>query len=154
MPQNLKQKPRFIPPVYFFLFLFLMIVLHFILPVKILFHAPGSYAGFLLLAAGAALALWARLLFRIRNIPVRPGEELKDLELSGPYRFTRNPMYLGMTLILLGGSVALGSLTSFLGPIAFWSVINVIFIPFEERKLETTFGQRYLDFKNKVRRWL
>ena len=90
----------------------------------------------------------------MKNLPLKPGDALTALETSRPYRFTRNPMYLGMTLVLLGGSLGLGSLTAFVGPAAFWTVINSIFIPFEEKKLEGTFGPQYLDYKRSVRRWL
>ena len=131
-----------------------MIVFHFLFPVKMIIQAPYSYLGVLLILGGFSLTSWARELFRMKDLPVRPGEELKDMVLSGPYCFSRNPMYLGMTLVLLGGSVGLGSLTSFLGPVAFFIVINLIFIPFEEQKLGSTFGARYLAYKNKVRRWL
>jgi len=147
-------KPRIIPPVYFFLFLSLMIALHFFFPVKKVVMPPYSCTGFLLIALGLAVAAWARLLFKARDLPVRPGEDLKDIETSGPFRFTRNPMYLGMTVVLLGGSIGFGSLTAFLCPLAFFVVINLIFIPFEERKMEATFGKKYLEYKHRVRRWL
>ncbi|MFA6599498.1 MAG: isoprenylcysteine carboxylmethyltransferase family protein [Candidatus Omnitrophota bacterium] len=142
-----------IPPVYFCGFLGLSIVLNFMWPVALIFHAPYSYAGALLIVFGFVLMSWARRLFKREGMPVRPGEELTNLAVSGPYRFTRNPMYAGLTLILMGGSMGLGSLAAFLGPIGFWTVIHCFFIPFEEKKLEDAFGEKYLEYKRKVRRW-
>lgn len=107
-----------------------------------------------MIVAGMVLAAWARVLFKRKGIPVRPGEDMTELETSGPYGFTRNPMYLGMTSILLGESFLLGSLAAFAGPLAFWAVINFMFIPFEEGRLEDTFGQEYLEYKRRVRRWV
>jgi protein-S-isoprenylcysteine O-methyltransferase Ste14 len=63
-------------------------------------------------------------------------------------------MYLGMTLILVGIALALGSLTPWLViPVFIWQ-ITVRFIAAEERKLEATFGNSYLEYKRRVRRWL
>jgi protein-S-isoprenylcysteine O-methyltransferase Ste14 len=147
-------KLKIIPPVYFCASLIFSIILHFTLPLVRLVEPPYSYAGILLMALGFALTSWARRLFEIKNMPVRPGEALTTLETSGPFRFSRNPMYLGLVMVLLGGAIGLGSLTAFVGPAAFWAVIRFLFIPFEERKLEETFGQKYLDYKKTVRRWL
>ncbi|MGH8742056.1 MAG: methyltransferase family protein, partial [Burkholderiales bacterium] len=71
-----------------------------------------------------------------------------------PYRFTRNPMYLGMSGALLGAAVYLGSLTPFVVVPAFMALLADRFIAPEEAFLERAFGQAYLDYKARVRRWL
>ncbi|MDE2027906.1 MAG: isoprenylcysteine carboxylmethyltransferase family protein [Candidatus Omnitrophica bacterium] len=147
-------KPGFIPPVYFFIFALLSIVLNFLFPVARIVPPSYSYFGIFIIIAGFAFGTWANRLFKMKKIPTRPGEELTQLETSGPFRITRNPMYLGFTTVLLGAGVGLGSLTAFVGPVGFWLAINSIFIPFEEKKLEDKFGNKYLDYKRQVRRWI
>jgi len=93
-------------------------------------------------------------LFKKKSTTVKPFQETTSLIINGPFRFTRNPMYIGMVAILLGEAMLFGSLLTFIGPIAFYLIISWIFIPFEEGSLEGTFGQEYLDYKKKVRRWL
>ena len=72
----------------------------------------------------------------------------------GPYRFTRNPMYLGMAGILLGVAIYVGSLTPFIVIPAFMALIQERFILPEEQKLEEAFGADYLAFKARIHRWL
>ena len=74
--------------------------------------------------------------------------------LEGPYKFTRNPMYLGMAGILLGAAVYMGSITPFVVIPAFMALITERFIVPEEAKLEAAFGGQYLEYKKRVRRWL
>ncbi|MDE1921715.1 MAG: isoprenylcysteine carboxylmethyltransferase family protein [Candidatus Omnitrophica bacterium] len=145
---------KIIPPVYFCISLFLSIVLNYAAPVAPIIVFPYTCSGFVVMWLGFVLLGLARRLFKINNIPLRPGEEVAVLLVGGPYKFTRNPIYLGFTIILIGASISLGTLTSWAGPIAFWLVINSIFIPFEEKKLESAFGKRYIEYKQKVRRWL
>ena len=63
-------------------------------------------------------------------------------------------MYLGMVIILTGVAVLLGSITPFLVPAGFFITMNVVFIPDEERAMEETFGEQFLDYKKRIRRWL
>ncbi|MGD8385312.1 MAG: isoprenylcysteine carboxylmethyltransferase family protein, partial [Lysobacterales bacterium] len=84
-------------------------------------------------------------------VPFSPATTLVT---GGLYRYTRNPMYLGMTLMLLGMALLLGSVTA-LAPVAgFARVIHKRFVLPEEAFLEKAFGQAYLDYKLRVRRWL
>ena len=73
---------------------------------------------------------------------------------SGVFRFTRNPMYMGFTLILFGAAVLFGTLSPFLVIPFFMALIERRFIRTEEKMLELKFGQAYLDYKKKVRRWI
>jgi protein-S-isoprenylcysteine O-methyltransferase Ste14 len=63
-------------------------------------------------------------------------------------------MYLGMTVILLGSAVLLGSISALIPPILFAVMMQFIYIPLEESNLKKTFGPEYLDYSKKVRRWL
>ena len=73
---------------------------------------------------------------------------------SGPYRFTRNPMYLGMTTALTGVAILLGTLTPFLLIPLFAAWIDFRFISREETMLVGTFGEEYERFRREVRRWI
>ena len=77
-----------------------------------------------------------------------------SLVIVGVYKLTRNPMYLGLSLVLLGWAVFLWSAWALLGPIVFIAYISRFQIAPEERVLATLFGAEYSAYKAKVRRWL
>ena len=117
-------------------------------------RAVAIAVGAAIAAAGVACVVSARVLFhRTGQNPV-PWKPTPELILAGPYRFTRNPMYLGMAGILLGAAVLMGSLTPFIVIPGFMALIAERFIVPEEAKLEAAFGREYLDYKARVRRWL
>ncbi|MFN7941637.1 MAG: isoprenylcysteine carboxylmethyltransferase family protein [Thermoanaerobaculia bacterium] len=107
-----------------------------------------------IVTAGALLALWADLAFRrvgTTPIPFRP---TTALAFAGPYRFTRNPMYLGMAIAQAGAAVLVDSVwVLVLLPLSVW-VIRRAVIDKEEAYLERKFGEPYREYKTKVRRWL
>ncbi len=80
--------------------------------------------------------------------------ESSALTTSGPFRISRNPMYLAMVIWLVGLSVLLGSLTAFLFPILLFLAANFLIIPPEERNMEQMFGEQYAKYRRHVRRWL
>jgi protein-S-isoprenylcysteine O-methyltransferase Ste14 len=71
-----------------------------------------------------------------------------------PYTFTRNPMYLGITIVLFGFAVFFSSVVMLIAPIGFLLVIDRMAIPLEEQNMERLFGTSYFDYKTRVRRWL
>lgn len=145
---------KILPPTYFFIYLLLAIGLHFVLPVKKLIGTPYNYIGILLIGSGIWLNLWSDRLFKTKQTTVKPFEKSDSLIEEGPFVFSRNPMYLGMVIILLGVAVLLGSIMLFIISVAFFILIRVIFIPQEETALEETFGQGFIEYKKRVRRWL
>jgi protein-S-isoprenylcysteine O-methyltransferase Ste14 len=90
---------------------------------------------------------------RTTTSPIKP-EAATSLVASGVYRFTRNPMYLGLGFVLLAWAVFLSSAWAFLGPIAFVLYINRFQIAPEERVLSKLFGSTFAEYQSKVRRWL
>jgi protein-S-isoprenylcysteine O-methyltransferase Ste14 len=113
----------------------------------------------LLLAAGLgvaalAVALPALLGFRRAGTHVEPWKPSGVLVVEGPYRFTRNPMYLGMTLLYLGVAAAAGGLATLLLLAPLLVLVRYGVIGREERYLEARFGQPYRDYKARVRRWI
>jgi protein-S-isoprenylcysteine O-methyltransferase Ste14 len=143
-----------IPPVYFLVALLLMAFFHNAAPGARLLEAPYRYGGIVLMAIALGLVVWAAALFRRAGTSIRPHLPSTSLVLAGPYRFTRNPMYLGMAGILLGVAVYMGSITPFIVIPAFMALIGERFIVPEEAKLEAAFGRAYRDYKARVRRWL
>ncbi len=117
---------------------------------------PPSLArplGGLMIALGL-LAIPALLAFRRARTHPEPWKPTSALVTSGPYRFSRNPMYLGMTLLYLGITTWQNVAWPLLAlPLVGW-VLHVGVIVREERYLEMLFGQEYLDYRRRVRRWL
>jgi protein-S-isoprenylcysteine O-methyltransferase Ste14 len=105
---------------------------------------------------GVAFSGTAAVLFSQANTtrnPLRP-TTASALVRSGAYKFSRNPMYLGLLLLLLGWAAALSSVASLLGPVAFAAYITRFQIKPEERALAALFGAEYADYEQRVRRWL
>ena len=118
---------------------------------------PGGLAlAVALAAAGLALELWGLWVFRRHHTtpnPLAPGRARTVVQ-SGPYRFTRNPMYLGVALQLLAWCIYLGSPLSLLALAAFVAYITRFQILPEERALARNFGEPYAQYLRRVRRWL
>jgi protein-S-isoprenylcysteine O-methyltransferase Ste14 len=111
--------------------------------------------GLVPLAAGIALALWGQRQFAKAGTGLVPGTEITTFVRSGPYRFTRNPMYLGMTIALVGVALLFGSLTGLLVPPAFMFVIKRNFIRHEEAMLRHAFGdEAWTEYSRSTRRWI
>ena len=132
----------------------LAIVLNFILPIGVIIQVPYTYLGLFFILFGISINLWCEVLFHKRKTTVNPSGSPCSLIVSGPFRISRNPIYLGMTLILLGIAIFLGTLVTFLLPLVFWAIMETMFIPTEEKNLEKAFGKEYEDYKRKVRRWI
>ena len=118
---------------------------------------PGRLAvAGLLVAAGVAVALAGVVAFRRSRTTVNPlrPETASSLVSSGIYRYTRNPMYLGMALVLLGWGVWLSNPASLIGLFAFVAYMNRFQIGPEERALAALFGEAFADYQARVRRWI
>ena len=110
--------------------------------------------GLLLVAGGVLISAFAAGLFRARKTVLDPHGEASAFVVEMPYTFTRNPMYLGTTLVLFGFAVFFSSVVMLLAPIAYVVMVDRMVIPLEEHKLEQIFGSQYSDYKTRVRRWL
>ncbi|MBN2301467.1 MAG: isoprenylcysteine carboxylmethyltransferase family protein [Lentisphaerae bacterium] len=129
-------------------------VLHFLLPLQQLLKFPWRLVSILPLLTGIALNLSADQIFKRYNTTVKPFEKSNALITSGVFRITRNPMYLGMTLILLGIALLMGSITPYLVVIAFPILVDHWFISPEEKLLENTFGDQFRQYQRQIRKWI
>lgn len=142
------------PPVYFVLLLLFSIAAHFLFPLMDVIHFPVSWIGLPLVVIGALLNIWSSRLFKENSTTEIPTERPTSFVHEGPFRFTRNPMYLGGVLVLLGAAFLSGTVMTFLSPLVFLAVMQVMFIPREEENMKKAFGKRYLDYTKRVRRWV
>jgi protein-S-isoprenylcysteine O-methyltransferase Ste14 len=145
--------PKIIPPVYFIGALAVMLLLHRLIPGPRWVGFPWRYVGLGLIVAAAWAGIGGTRLFAKHGTTIRPFEEPSVLMVEGPYRYSRNPLYLSLLLTLAGIAFLLGSVTPFLVlPLFAWAVGNR-FIRKEETLLERRFGEEYLAYKGRVRRW-
>lgn len=113
-----------------------------------------SGAGAALATAGLAWAAWAGWQLRTAGTPVAPGAPPRVLVEEGPYRFSRNPMVLGVAAVLAGLPLALQlPLLAATAPAYLW-LARRVFIPAEEARLHRHFGGWYSDYAAQVRRWV
>jgi len=146
-----------IPPVIqFLIFGLLMWGIAMLLPVLDLSLRLFEYAGSTLIAAGVMLLIFALIAFaRARTTvnPVEP-EQANTLVTTGLYQISRNPMYLAMALILLGGALRVGNIGAFIAPTLFVWAITMFQIKPEERALQSIFGEDFTAYRQQTRRWL
>lgn len=145
---------RPLPPILALLYLFVALGLHYLLPSMKIISSPYRFLGIVLVAGALSLIGWAVRVFEQHGTTHKIHETPTVLVVTGPYRVSRNPMYVGISCILLGIAGFVGTLPVFLAPLAFLLTMNAVCIPREERTLERIFGQAYLDYTDRVRRWL
>jgi protein-S-isoprenylcysteine O-methyltransferase Ste14 len=119
---------------------------------------PGTWIrlGWGLMAIAPIAPVAAFVEFRRANTTVNPHkpESASRLVTSGVYRWTRNPMYLGLSILLWGWAIELGTLSAFMGPLLFVAVIQHVQIRPEEHALRMRFGKDYETYCGRVNRWL
>ena len=146
---------RIRPPALYLSAIVLGVVLHWLWALG---FAPGSSlriaAGVAVICGGVAILGSALFIFRRTGQHPDPRTPTPTIARSGPYRFTRNSMYLGMSLVQLGIGVALGNAWVVLLLVPLVVLIHYRAILPEERYLEDKFGGEYASFKASVRRWI
>lgn len=145
---------KVMPTTWFLGFLILIIVLHFLIAEKRIILFPFNQFGWLLVLSGILLNLWTDNLFKKYKTTVKPHLKPSIFISNGPFRICRNPMYLGMILILLGTTVLLKSVVLLMLPLVFGCIIHIFYIRKEEPNMLEKFGNEYLQYKKKVRSWI
>lgn len=107
-----------------------------------------------LIVGGFALALWSAFWFWRKSTAIEPRRTPTSLIVEGPYKLSRNPIYSGMALVLLGFSLLLGAVSGFVGPVGFVLIITKRFIENEEAVLRQEFGEAAETYIRATRQWL
>lgn len=148
---------RIPPPTFFAAAYFVAYLLHRVAPVAILGprSAPLRLSlGWALVIAGLSLMAWAGFTFARARTSVMPIRPARVLVRAGPYRWSRNPMYLGLTIAYVGGTLLMNSAWPMLLLPAVLISVSVLVIRREERYLHGAFGDEYREYTSRVRRWL
>lgn len=143
-----------LPPLWFGLGLGIAWLLAAYLPLLRLFGPALQAAGAMLVLAGLALIGWAALWFWRKKTTIEPHHAPTVLIVEGPYRLSRNPIYLGLLAILTGVVLWLGALSAVPVPFAFAAILTRRFVEPEEAALRRAFGADAERYLAATRRWL
>jgi protein-S-isoprenylcysteine O-methyltransferase Ste14 len=145
---------RLSPPRIYQGFILLMVVIYLLMPATRVILFPVNLLGIPVFVVGAWLAVAARKQFVAHQTPVPFSDNTNFLHTDGLYRFTRNPMYLGITIGLLGVALIFSSYLNFIFPLLFMIWMDRFYIAREEQVLLSQFGEQYTEFRKRVRRWI
>jgi protein-S-isoprenylcysteine O-methyltransferase Ste14 len=106
-----------------------------------------------LTAAGLVIMITGWWQFRQRGVLICPTAPTDYLIQDGVYRWTRNPMYLGIVSMLFGIAAWTGALSCYVAAAGFFLVMDRLFCPYEETKLRNAFGAEYVEYRLRTRRW-
>ena len=156
MDEDLKDRPavnkHIHPPIVAFFYIVLAVLLGRFIPTP--FPHYLRMLGLGLIVAGLLLGVGAFHEFRKAHTTLDPHGSVAALVTEGPYQFTRNPIYLGFALMVVGFPLNAGSYSGIVVAPLFMFTLNYLVIEKEEAYLEGKFGQAYTDYRSRVRRWL
>ncbi len=153
-----KTKPsstrQLISPVLASICLALMVLLHWLCPVALLIRSPFNLTGLLTSGLGLMICFAGHQQFKKVGTTLYPFSQPGKLVTGGLFRYTRNPMYLGLTTFLTGVWLLLGSLSPGILAIAFLLIADRWYIAYEERQLLAVFGSEYSAYQARTPRWI
>ncbi len=142
------------PPRIAALLMLFTVTLYYFSPTETILYIPYKLIGSISIINGFTIMMWAWFQFQKAETAVCPTDETAALVTNGAYRICRNPMYLGMLFMLIGIAFFMGAVQAFFAPTAFFIIMDKVFIPYEEEKLQKGFGDRYAGYMKRTRRWL
>jgi protein-S-isoprenylcysteine O-methyltransferase Ste14 len=145
---------QILPTTYLLIALIVMLIFHFVIPVITLIPLHWNLLGLIPLVIGILINIVADGSLRLADTTVKPFQESTALITNSVYSFSRHPMYLGFVVLLSGVTILLGSLSPWVIIPIFALLMEVVFIRVEERMLEKKYGNTWLAYKKKVRRWI
>ena len=145
---------QILPPTYLFASLVLVTVLWLLVPGPTVLPEPWNLIGIVLVVLGIVLNVAGDAQFKRVKTAMNPFGAPTALVTSGPFRWSRNPMYLGMFLLVLGVGILLGHATPLVASVLLFLALNFRFVAQEELTMAARFGGDYLRYKAHVRRWL
>ncbi len=145
---------RLIPPVLFLALLLALVPLYAFHPASFVMRQDMAMPWDVPLAIGAAILMWAFLHFKKKHAEIHTFRQPRSLITDGPFRFSRNPMYLGFTALLLAAAFYVNTWCALLAPLAFLLTAKFWYVPHEEHRMRASFGAAYDDYAWKTRRWI
>ena len=146
--------PRIPPPGFFLAGIIIMILLNSYAPIERWLDYPWRYLGIVLIVPGFCLGLGCGIFFRKLGTNPKPGAKATLIVTKGPIRFSRNPMYLSLNIMLIGVAILLGTFSPLIVIPLFFFFVHTQFVLREEKLMEEWFGEPYLEYKRKTPRWL
>jgi protein-S-isoprenylcysteine O-methyltransferase Ste14 len=143
-----------LPPKLLLLSIAVSVISHYLFPVLYFIGFPTNLFGFLIVGIGWILCIWSQNVIESHGTAMHCQKKPTMLVTTGPFRFSRNPFYLGYLIITVGVAIMLGSISGFVGPLLFVVLINSKVIPKEENILQQIFSESYTKYRQEVRRWL
>jgi len=143
-----------LPPLLYGIAFAIVLGLHWLQPAPILAHAIALWLGLALLALGVGIALWGKKAMQAAGTNVNPSLPTTAIVTSGPFRFSRNPLYVALTLLFLGLTLAVNTWWGIVVLVPLLVLMHYGVILREERYLEQKFGESYRQYRSSVRRYL
>jgi protein-S-isoprenylcysteine O-methyltransferase Ste14 len=140
------------PPLVFLAALVIGCFLNWLHPLQL--PLPLHIAGGILILAGVTFGLWGIHAFHRAGTAVRPDLPVTALVTDGPFQYTRNPLYMGLTTIYVGIALSSGVLWFLVTLLPVLGIVHWKIVRREEQFLEAKFGEVYRDYKTRVRRWV
>ena len=153
-PQDVANPGLIRPPFVYFASIVLGLLLHLVWPTPFVPRSVSTPIGATITVLAVALFVFAARAMRAAGTPVPGNRPTTAIVRTGPYRFTRNPIYLAFSLLQLGLSCWVNSLALLITLIPAVALMGFVVIPSEERYLQARFLSEYAAYKASVRRWL
>lgn len=142
------------PPMYFILAIVLSLIFYFVFPqFNSISYPHNLIGGIFLLLVGFYWIMKPHLNLEKHQTPEK-FHQSTCVVTSGLYQYSRNPMYLGFVIFLMGFGFFLGNIVAITPSFLFFFIMDAMFIPYEEEKMQKELGEKYLKYKKKVRKWL
>jgi len=145
---------KILPPTYLLISILVMVDLGLVFPIPRVIPPFWNLLGLLPVAFGVLLNLVADRAFQQAHTTVKPFSQSSSLVTEGVYQISRNPMYLGFALVLIGIAILLRSLVPYLVIALFVLLIDRVFIRVEEKMLADQFGGQWEAYRKQTRRWI
>lgn len=144
----------FIPPILVGLLILFCAAMGLVFDCPALLPAPFPYLGILFIVIGGGLLVSGAAQFKKVQTNIHTFKDPNQLVTSGPFRFTRNPMYLGFLCVLIGVALMFNTLVGLIVIPVFFLAAQFWYIPFEEARAREGFGEAYEAYRRQVRRWI
>lgn len=141
------------PPLLYKIFIGLMAVPLFF-PIKSQILFPYNMVGISPFVFGVYMAVASKKLFKRTDTPIQPSDDPTQLHQGGFFKYSRNPMYLGIAIGLFGLAIITGHIINISYSILYIILCDIFYVRPEEKKLKKIFGSKFIEYTKKTRRWI